>query len=107
MYDDTTAGLALTRFKFTLTRPRTLPVGDYNDFDYGFSTYNTQMYMGYNEDSTTTGENLRFWDGDTSSSPTAVDFDQWNQETTTLTVDGALAGLFTVPASVMAAAAVL
>lgn len=65
--------------------------------------------MGYNDNVTpsTTGENLRFWEGDTSSSPTAVDFDQWNQEATILEVDGALSGLYTASASVLAAGAML
>jgi len=68
MYDRTTAGKAITRFVWGAFRAREVPDdgNDYDDFSYGFSTYNTQMYMGYNDVAGTTGENLRFWEGDAS-----------------------------------------
>jgi len=104
MWDHTTASRAIVRFKWTATRVRTLPDSNYDDFSYSFSTYNTQMYMGYNDMSGVTGENLVFWEGIDSSSTTPVDFDTWNKAKNVLTVDGALSGLFSVSASIVAAA---
>jgi len=104
MWDHTTASKAVVRFAWTATRPRTLPDGNYDDFSYSYSTYNTQMYMGYNDMTGVTGENLVFWEGIDSSSTTAVDFDTWNKAKNVLTVDGALSGLFSVSASIVAAA---
>lgn len=111
MYDGTTAGLALTRFKWSVKRAMDVPGGaTYEDFSYSFSTYNTQMYMGYNNavvGSEGDGSNLRFWDGDTTASSTAVDFDTFNQEATILTVDGALSGLYNVSVAVILSATML
>jgi len=104
MYDGTTDSQAIVHFNWEASRPRTLPSADYDDFSYGYSTYNTQMYMGYNDNTGVTGDNLRFWEGDSATSPTAVDFDVWNQPKNVLTVDGALSGLFSVSASIVAAA---
>ena len=52
------------------------------------------------------GDNLRFWEGDTSASTSSVDFDTWNQAKITV-VDSALSGIITVSASVLVTATML
>lgn len=113
LYDGTTDGKAIVRFKFTAERLLAVPDdgNDYDDFDYTFSTYNTQMYMGYNDFSDDSSDlsctDCRYWDGDSSSSTTAVDFDVWNQEATILEDDAALSGIFSVSSGIIAAAALV
>ena len=49
-----------------------------DDFTYTYSTYNTQMYMGFNAVAGVDYAGGRIWPGDTSVSNVAVDFDEFN-----------------------------
>ena len=77
------------------------------DIDLTYSTYATQMYMGFNDYSGNTRDcsGCRYWPGDTASSTVNVNFDTFNTEATTLTIDAALSGLSTATAAMVAVAA--
>lgn len=76
-----------------------------DDFTISYTSFNTQMYMGYNDAAGTAFAGAIYYDGYTSATNTAVDFDNFNNETTTIT-DAAVSG-FTTSASVVIATALL
>ena len=84
MFDGATAGAAISRFAFSLKRDMDgVSTGGANydeDIDYTYSIYNTQMYMGYNDFTGATRDcsGCRYWEGDSSSSLTQVNFDLFN-----------------------------
>jgi len=80
---------------------------DAASFTIGYSTYNTQMYMGYNDATGVAFAGAIYYDGYTSASNTAVNFDNFNNESTTIE-DAAVSGLTTTAtASIIIASAAL